>query len=115
MEKVPQLKHTYKLIETSKPLTRTQSFIQGLFYIQDKASGLAAEIAEPKKGATVLDVCAAPGSKTTYLAQLMENSGEIVSVDYSKRRIRVWKRETERMGAKIVQPMVADVRTSLPG
>jgi 16S rRNA (cytosine967-C5)-methyltransferase len=114
LEKVPQLKHTYKLIETSKPLTRTQSFIQGLFYIQDKASGLAAEIAEPKKGDTVLDVCAAPGSKTTYLAQLMENSGEIVSVDYSKRRIRVWKRETERMGAKIVQPMVADVRTSLP-
>ncbi len=114
LEKVPQLKHAYKLIETSRPLTRTQSFLQGLFYIQDKASCLATEIADPKSGATVLDVCAAPGSKTTYLAQLMDNSGKIVSIDYSKRRIRIWKRETKRMDAKIVQPLIADARTSLP-
>jgi 16S rRNA (cytosine967-C5)-methyltransferase len=114
LEKVPQLKHTYKLIETNKPLTRTQSFSQGLFYIQDKASCLAAELADPKQDSTVFDVCAAPGSKTTYLAQLMENRGEIVSVDYSKRRIRVWKRETQRMGTENVQPLVADARTSLP-
>ena len=114
LEKVPQLKHTYKLIETSKPLTSTQSFNQGLFYIQDKASCLAAEIADPKPEATVLDVCAAPGSKTTYLAQLMENRGLMVSIEYSKRRLRVWQKEIERMGAKNVQPLVADARTSLP-
>jgi len=114
LEKVQQLKHTYKLVESKKPLTRTQSFRQGLFYIQDKASCLAAEIADPSAGTTVLDVCAAPGAKTTYLAQLMENKGSIISVDYSKRRIRVWKRETERMDDKIVQPVVADARKSLP-
>jgi len=114
LEKVQQLKHTYKLIESRKPLTRTQSFSQGLFYIQDKASCLAAEIADPLAGTIVLDVCAAPGAKTTYLAQLMENKGSIISVDYSKRRIRVWKRETERMGTENVQPMVADARKTLP-
>lgn len=114
LEKVPQLKHTYKLIETKMPLTRTRSFSQGFFYIQDKASCLAAEIADPKPGNIVLDVCAAPGSKTTYLAQLMENKGKIVSVDYSKRRIRVWKREIELMGVNIAQPIVADARKTLP-
>jgi NOL1/NOP2/sun family putative RNA methylase len=114
LEKVQQLKHTYRLVESKKPLTRTQSFSQGLFYIQDKASCLAAEIADPSAGTTVLDVCAAPGAKTTYLAQLMENKGSIISVDYSKRRIRVWKREKERMGTKNVQPIVADARKSLP-
>ena len=114
LEKVPQLKHTYKLIETRKPLPRTQSFSKGLFYIQDKASCLAAEIADPKQETTVLDICAAPGSKTTYLAQLMKNKGKIISLDYSKRRIRVWKRETQRMGTKIVSPIVADTRKSLP-
>jgi 16S rRNA (cytosine967-C5)-methyltransferase len=114
LEKVPQLKHTYKLTETNKPLTRTQSFSQGLFYIQDKASCLAAEIADPKQGTTVLDICAAPGSKTTYLAQLMENRGTIISLDYSKRRIQVWKRETERTGTEIASPIVADARNSLP-
>jgi 16S rRNA (cytosine967-C5)-methyltransferase len=114
LEKIPQLKYTYKLIQTSMPLTRTQSFKQGYLYIQDKASCLAAEIADPKPGATILDVCAAPGSKTTYLAQLMENKGTIVSIDYSKRRIHIWKKETERMGTENVQPIVADVRNSLP-
>ncbi len=114
LEKVQSLKHTYKLIETKKPLTRTSSFSQGLFYIQDKASCLAAEIADPLPGSMVLDVCAAPGAKTTYLAQLMENKGRIVSVDYSERRMRVWERETERMGVNIVQSMVADARKPLP-
>ena len=114
LEKVSQLKQTYKLIETRKPLTRTQSFRKGFFYIQDKASCLAAEIAAPKQGNTVLDVCAAPGSKTTYLAQMMKNRGVIISVDYSKRRMRVWKRETEHMGTENVQPIIADARNSLP-
>jgi 16S rRNA (cytosine967-C5)-methyltransferase len=114
LEKVQQLKHTYRLVQRKKPLIRTRSFGQGLFYIQDKASCLAAEIADPKPDTTVLDVCAAPGAKTTYLVQLMENRGTIISVDYSKRRIRVWKRETARMGANIAQPLVADARKTLP-
>lgn len=114
LEKVPQLKHSYKLIQTKSPLTRTQSFHQGLFYIQDKASCLAAEIADPKQGNTILDVCAAPGSKTTYLAQLMENKGAILSLDYSRRRIHVWQKGTKRVGTNIVYPIVADARKNLP-
>jgi 16S rRNA (cytosine967-C5)-methyltransferase len=114
LEKVPQLKHSYKLIQTKSPLTRTQSFHQGLFYIQDKASCLAAEIADPKQGNTILDVCAAPGSKTTYLAQLMENKGAILSLDYSRRRIHIWQKGTKRVGTNIVYPIVADARKNLP-
>jgi 16S rRNA (cytosine967-C5)-methyltransferase len=114
LENVEQLRHVYRLIQSRKPLIRTVSFGQGHFFIQDKASCLAAEIANPKPDTTVLDVCAAPGAKTTYLAQLMENRGSITSVDYSKRRISVWKRETERMGVTIAEPMVADARKSLP-
>lgn len=114
LEKVEQLRHTYRLIQSSNPLIRTVAFEQGLFFIQDKASCLAAEIADPQPDFTVLDVCAAPGAKTTYLAQLMENRGTIVSADYSKRRMSVWKRETERMGVSIAEPMVADARKSLP-
>jgi len=114
LQKVSQLKHTYRLLKTRKPLTRTRSFSQGLFYIQDKASCLAAEIADPKPGDTVLDVCAAPGAKTTYLAQLMQNKGAIVSVDYSRRRMRVWRRETGRMDCRNVESVVADARSGLP-
>ncbi|UCE28811.1 MAG: RsmB/NOP family class I SAM-dependent RNA methyltransferase [Candidatus Bathyarchaeota archaeon] len=114
LEKVPGLRYTYRVIRTEQLLTRTQSFQDGFFYIQDKASCLAAEVAHPQRGMTVLDVCAAPAAKTTYLAQRMENKGTICSLDYSRRRMNVWKRETERMGVKIAVPVLADVRKPLP-
>jgi 16S rRNA (cytosine967-C5)-methyltransferase len=85
-----------------------------LFYIQDKASCFAAEVADPQPGMTVLDVCAAPGAKTTYLAQLMQNQGLVGSVDYSWRRMQVWRREVSRMGVEIAEPVLADACVSLP-
>ena len=114
LEREQQLKHTFRVVESQSPLTRTRSFRNGLFYVQDKASCLAAEIANPQAGATVLDVCAAPGAKTTHLAQLMENEGVIYSVDYSKRRMMVWKRGKKRMGVKTANSIIADARKPLP-
>jgi 16S rRNA (cytosine967-C5)-methyltransferase len=114
VEKEPKIKYTYRLLENKVPLTRMQSFREGLFYIQDKASCLAAEASDPKAGMTVLDVCAAPGAKTTHIAQLMKNRGSIYSVDYSRRRTAVWKKENDRMGVKIASPVVADACKPLP-
>jgi 16S rRNA (cytosine967-C5)-methyltransferase len=114
IEKVEDLKFTYKVLGTKQPLTRTASFQEGLFYIQDKASCFAAEVASPKPGANVLDVCAAPGAKTTFLAQLMGNRGSIYSIDYSRRRMDVWKNEITRMGVKIATPVIADACNPLP-
>ncbi|MEM2972317.1 MAG: RsmB/NOP family class I SAM-dependent RNA methyltransferase [Candidatus Bathyarchaeia archaeon] len=114
VEKVQELKHTYKVLSARQSLTRTKSFQEGLFYIQDKASCFAAESANPKPEMTVLDVCAAPGAKTTYLAQLMQNQGAIYSIDYSRRRIAVWTNETARMGVEIATPIIADACNPLP-
>jgi len=72
LEKVERLKHVFKVIGVKKPLTQTTSFKKGRFYIQDKASCYATECTHPTPNVTVLDVCAAPGAKTTYLAQLMD-------------------------------------------
>ena len=114
VEKVEELRYAYKVIATKQPLTRTASFREGTFYIQDKASCFAAEAANPKPKMTVLDVCAAPGAKTTYLAQLMQNRGVIYSVEYSKRRMDVWKSEVARMGVEIAVPVIADACNQLP-
>jgi 16S rRNA (cytosine967-C5)-methyltransferase len=114
LEKIEPLKHAYKVSSAKQPLTGTTSFQKGLFYVQDKASCFAAEVADPKPEMTVLDVCAAPGAKTTYLAQLMQNRGGICSVDYSMRRMQVWRREVTRMGVKIAEPVIADACVSLP-
>jgi len=114
VEKVEGLRHAYKVLGAKQPLTRTKSFNEGLFYIQDKASCYAAEVANPKSGTVLLDVCAAPGAKTTYLAQLMQNHGIIYSIDFSRRRMGVWKNEVARMGIEIAEPIIADACNPLP-
>jgi len=112
--KVEELRYAYEVVESEFPLVRTASFKEGLFYIQDKASCFASEAANPKPGTAVIDACAAPGAKTSYLAMLMENRGSIHSVDYARRRMNLWKAETRRMGVKIADPLIADARYALP-
>ena len=114
LRKVEHLRYAYKVVSTEKPLLRSDSYLNGLFYIQDMASCLAVEVAEPQPRMTVLDVCAAPGAKTSFLAQLMDNKGVIYSIDYSRRRLGVWRKQVKRMGVKIAHPILGDTRNPLP-
>ena len=99
-----------KVIESRKPPIRLSSFSKGLFYIQDKASVLAGHVLNPKPGELIVDVCAAPGGKTSHIAQLMENEGKIIAIDISKLRIRALKNNMKRLGVKIVEAKVMDAR-----
>ena len=83
-------------------------FSSGSFQMQDLASFLAVKSGAPVPGENVLDLCAAPGAKTAAIAQLMKNRGSIVSVDYSRRRMNGWRREVERLGVKIADPVISD-------
>jgi 16S rRNA (cytosine967-C5)-methyltransferase len=111
---VQGLKDVYKITKTKQPLASTKSFKEGLFYVQDKASCLAAEVTAPEPGMTVFDVCAAPGAKTTHLAMLMQNKGAIFSLDYSKRRMNAWKQSISRMGVENATPIISDACQPLP-
>ena len=84
-------------------------FSSGSFQMQDLASFLAVKSGAPVPGEKVLDLCAAPGAKTAAIAQLMKNRGSIVSVDYSRRRVNGWRREVQRLGVKIAEPIISDV------
>jgi 16S rRNA (cytosine967-C5)-methyltransferase len=90
------------------PSAFARFFAKGLFQIQDLASYLAIRAADPRPGEKVLDLCAAPGAKTSALAQSMKNRGMVVSVDYSSRRMKAWKREVQRLGVKIAEPVIGD-------
>jgi len=114
LEKTPQLNYTYKVLSSKKPLNALPSYAEGTFYVQDKASCFATQAANPQPGSRVFDVCAAPGAKTTFLAQLMQNQGTIYSLDFSAKRMKTWKKETARMGTIIAEPLVADACVSVP-
>lgn len=103
---VPSTPGLYTL--RSSPSAFAEFFKQGLFQIQDLASYLAIMAGDPKPRETVLDMCSAPGAKTATIAQLMKNRGRIVSVDYSLGRMKTWKREVQRLGVEIADPIIAD-------
>jgi len=64
-----------------------QWLVQGLCYVQDPSTLMAVELLAPQPGETVLDACAAPGGKTSYIAELMGNEGRVVACDFSRTRL----------------------------
>ena len=107
LEKEPELNHTYKIVE-GEGITELDGYKNGHYIIQDKASILVGEVAAPKPNQTVLDVCAAPGMKTSHMSQMMENTGEIISVDYNERRLNSWEDLLDRLGVENASSELAD-------
>ncbi len=97
------------LIDPPVPLSRIPRFQEGWFQVQDESSQLVGYIVDPKPGEGVLDACAAPGGKTTHLAQLMGNRGRISAVDISARRLSLLQENCHRLGVRIVTPLRDDL------
>ena len=113
LEPLRDVRSIYRVL-TKNTLTRLQAYKEGLFHIQDLSSCLVAIAAAPSRGDVVLDVCSAPGSKTSHVAQLMENKGRILAIDRSAHRIQLWKKEMRRLRVKIGEPILADAEQPLP-
>jgi 16S rRNA (cytosine967-C5)-methyltransferase len=84
------------------------SFIEGLFVVQDEASQLITCLLDPMPGERILDACAAPGGKTTHIAQMIKDTGEIVSVEKDSKRIARLTENIEMLGLKSVTIRHAD-------
>ncbi len=81
---------------------------EGYFTPQDTAAMKTAEILAPKPGDTVIDMCAAPGGKTTHIAEIMENSGRILAFDIYSHKTELVKKNAERLGIDIIKTEVRD-------
>ncbi|MDE3117680.1 MAG: 16S rRNA (cytosine(967)-C(5))-methyltransferase RsmB [Nitrospirota bacterium] len=89
-------------------------FSEGLFYVEDEAAQLVATLLDPQPGERILDACAAPGGKSTGLAALMENRGDVVAMDQSRDRLRRLEENCVRLGVRIVTPLVGDAAQAEP-
>lgn len=83
---------------------------QGLFTVQDESSMLVAPALDPQPGWTVLDMAAAPGGKSTHLAELMQNQGRVIAVDIHPHKIDLIDENARRLGATVVEGLCADAR-----
>ena len=79
-------------------LLETEMYKLGMFTPQDESSMLVAEKVAPKHGETVMDVCAAPGGKTTAIAERMNNTGKIIASDIYRRKLDLIDKEARRLG-----------------
>lgn len=95
--------------KTMSKIYTDEYFKNGFFSVQDESAGLAAKLVSPEKGDVVLDVCAAPGGKTSYLSELMNNEGEIYAVDKYLSRVEVMNGNLKRLGVKNVKTIHDDI------
>ncbi|MGI6484973.1 MAG: 16S rRNA (cytosine(967)-C(5))-methyltransferase RsmB [Tepidanaerobacteraceae bacterium] len=96
-------------LESGLPVTGLESFKSGLIQPQDESSMLAAIALGVKPNEIVLDAAAAPGGKTTHMAQIMENAGSIVSWDIHPHRVKLIQETCRRLGVTIAKAYVKDI------
>lgn len=82
---------------------------EGLYSVQDEAAQLISIVLNPKPGEKVLDACSAPGGKSTHLAELMNNKGEVLSCDINKNRLRLVENNIKRLRTSIVKTESLDL------
>ena len=83
---------------------------QGYISIHDEAQGLVCHLVAPKPGEKIVDLCSAPGSKATYMAELMQNEGMIIAVEISNERLKLVVDNALRLGIRTIRPVIADGR-----
>jgi len=110
---IKDLKTGVELKSKARSIKKLPGFIEGKWVIQDRSSQSIAPLLNPKKGDKILDLCAAPGTKTTHLAELIKDDGEIWAIDRSKVRLDLLKDNLKRLEIKCVKTFVADTNELL--
>mgnify|MGYP004455838083 FL=1 len=90
-------------LKNVKNITNLDEYKKGLFTMQDESAGLTALVLNPKEGESILDCCSAPGGKTTYIAELMNNNGNVMAWDLYKHRLDKVQENSKRLGIDIIK------------
>ena len=85
-------------IEGGKGVESNELFKQGLITVQDESAMLVAPLLEINKGEKILDLCAAPGGKTTHIAELLDNTGEVLAFDLHENKLSLIEENAKRLG-----------------
>ena len=104
-------------LQSFRALATLPSFTGGMFYVQDPSTLLAVMELDPQPGETILDLCAAPGGKTVFMAERMKNQGCILAHDSAPERLRLVEENCARLGVTCVEtvsPSTLGSRLSAP-
>jgi len=101
------LEVTHPIYDTCSLNELSQNYYKE-FFAQNICSMVVSHLLEAKKGEKILDMCAAPGGKTTHIANLMQNEGELVCCDRQKGKVESLTKLKEKLGYTVMRPTVMD-------
>ncbi|MFN8361234.1 MAG: 16S rRNA (cytosine(967)-C(5))-methyltransferase RsmB [Candidatus Kapaibacterium sp.] len=98
-------------VSSLRDIASNEVFTNGWISVQDVSASMAGVLASPQEKQTVIDLCAAPGGKTFYIAELMKNTGNIIAIDKYEAKLRFITSGAERLGLRGIKAVVADARS----
>ena len=108
-EKSPFAKHGY-YTDAKAGIGFTPAYLSGMFYMQEPSASAAVTVLDPQPGMTVADLCAAPGSKSTQILELLHDQGLLVSNEINGKRCQILSENIERNGAANAVILNADTK-----
>ncbi len=96
------------------PIQKTNFFQEGYLRLQDEGSQLVSYLLNPQSSESILDVCAGTGGKTTHLAAILKNNGQILATDYDFKKIEELKKDAVRLGITGIETRQANLTDRLP-
>lgn len=110
VQRVPHLPQALRITGGAGAIGQLPKFNEGWWTIQDSSAQLVSYLLEPSSGDVVIDACAAPGGKTTHIAELMGDQGKIWGCDKTASRIKKVKENMQRLQLKSIQILTGDSR-----
>ncbi|MBE9048980.1 16S rRNA (cytosine(967)-C(5))-methyltransferase [Nostocales cyanobacterium LEGE 11386] len=110
VKRVPHLPQALRLIGSTGPIQNLPGFSEGWWSVQDSSAQLVGHLLDPQPGEVVIDACAAPGGKTTHIAELIKDTGKIWACDRTASRLRKLKENAQRLRLQSIQICTGDSR-----
>jgi len=105
---LPYLSDGLRLANSAGNITKLDCFKEGLFTIQDASAQLVSHFLNPQPHEIIIDACAAPGGKTTHIAELMKDTGTIIGCDRHLSRLKKVTQNAERLKLKSIEVLEGD-------
>ncbi|MGB6294640.1 MAG: 16S rRNA (cytosine(967)-C(5))-methyltransferase, partial [Rivularia sp. (in: cyanobacteria)] len=109
-QRLPNLPHALRLLSSPGAIKNLPGFNEGWWTIQDSSAQLVSYLLNPQPNEVIIDACAAPGGKTTHIAEMMRDSGKIMAWDRTASRLRKLQQNTQRLNLKSIEICVGDSR-----
>jgi 16S rRNA (cytosine967-C5)-methyltransferase len=105
---IPELPQGLRFIGNVGSISQLPGYQEGWWTVQDSSAQLVTHLFDPQPGEVVIDACAAPGGKTTHMAELMGNTGQILALDKTASRLKKLQQNIDRLQLNLVKILTGD-------